>query len=162
MTSRFPLSLLLTAAIAAPVFAAPGMDSTHIRSGSLLPEEVRAEALRDAANSAIDLRKSFDVRTRSETLSRLFDGGRAFSTRGAVRGHLHTRRRLRRGGPLIAAYEKTSSLSRLWTDAYEPSAQEQMQRALTHAFRPVRALLELAWDGAWTGSGALRSFDILK
>ncbi|MFH2203592.1 MAG: hypothetical protein ABIJ96_10785 [Elusimicrobiota bacterium] len=126
----------------------------------LNPKVVRAEALRDAAHSAIALRASSTIEGDQAALSKVFDGTRATAAAAASRGRYNRRNRLPLDySQLLEHTMSPSGPAQLRAAAAQPSVPERIQASVSTAFGPFRALLEYAWGGQWTGAALLHSVD---
>lgn len=154
--------LLLSSLILPSGRVCAGPADASVRFASLHPDDVRAEALRDAVHSGLSLRRSAGTQARDSALRGVFDGGRGGSAAESVRdsGRRHARRLA--AWHIEPEFERFAGLSRLWTGVQSPSAAQRLRSAATAALEPFRAALEYAWGGAWTGAAALRSFDIIR
>lgn len=113
------------------------------------------DALREASLAALCLRSSGPEEA-SAALERTYDGSPEALCAAAPLARLTFRRnRLLRPGEALRDAPGPTGIARLPPSA-EPSG-AALERAILLAFRPWKALLDLAWGGAWTGLSPLKA-----
>jgi len=147
------------ALLALPAVCAQCSPRTEATIARLLnPDVVRAEALRDAANSAIALRASPTIEGEQAALSKVFDGTHGTSAAAPARGRYQQHSRMPLSySPLLEHPASSPDLAQFRTATARPSVSERIQNSVSAAFGPFRALLDYAWGGRWTGATRLGS-----